>query len=87
MLTTLPYCNFNSYCENTKLYLILIYRHADCFKSINLKAANSQYVFKQYNTIRPLAGYGLPPPRGEFCRLYFFLKPNVLQGLCNMLAL
>ena len=35
---------------------------------------------------RPLAGYGLPPPQGEFCRPYF-LKPNVLRGFCNMLAL
>ena len=37
---------------------------------------------------RPLAGYGLHPPEEEFCRLYFLLlKPNVLQGFCNMLAL
>ena len=48
MLTTLPYCNFKSYCANTKLYLILICRHAGCFKSIYLKAAFDKYTFKQY---------------------------------------
>ena len=48
MLTTLPYCNLKSYCANTKLYLIRIYRHADCLKGIYLKAANDQYASKQY---------------------------------------
>ena len=48
MLTTLPYCYFKSYSANTKLYIILIYRHAACFKSIYLTAANSQSVYKQY---------------------------------------
>ena len=33
MLTTLLYCNLELYCANTKLYLILIYRHADCLKT------------------------------------------------------
>ena len=47
MLTTLLYCNFNSYCANTKLYLILFYRHADCLKSIYQIAANSKYAIKQ----------------------------------------
>ena len=48
MLTTLPYYNFKSYCANTKFCLILIYRHADCLKSIYQKATNNQYAFKQY---------------------------------------
>ena len=48
MLTTLPHCNFKSYCANTNVYIILIYRHADCLNSIYLKAANNQYAFKQY---------------------------------------
>ena len=30
MLTTLPYYSFKSYFANTKLYLIIIYRHAVC---------------------------------------------------------
>ena len=35
---------------------------------------------------RPLAGYGLPPLRGNL-KTIFFMKPNVLQGFCNILAL
>ena len=52
MLITLLYCNFKSYCANTKLYLILIYRHADCLKSIYQIAANSKYAFKQYTSMQ-----------------------------------
>ena len=48
MLAALPYCYFKSYCANTKLYLILIYRLADCLQHMYLKATNSQYAFKQY---------------------------------------
>ena len=48
MLAALPYSNFKLYCANTKLYLILIYRLADCLNYIYLKATNNQYVFKQY---------------------------------------
>ena len=48
MLAALPYCNFKSYCANTKLYLILNYRLADCDKQMYLKALNNQYAFKQY---------------------------------------
>ena len=33
VLTTLPYCNYKSYCSITKLYLIFIYVNADCLKS------------------------------------------------------
>ena len=64
MLTTLPYCNFKSYCGNTKLYLIIIHRHADCFKNVYLKATNSQYVIKQYTTM--------------ILQLYMLLTSNVL---------
>ena len=64
MLTTLPYWNFKSYCANTKLYLILIHRHADCFKSVYLKATNSQFIIKQYTTM--------------ILQLYMLLTSNVL---------
>ena len=64
MLTTLPYCNFKSYCANTKLYLILIYRHADCLKSIYQKVANNQYAFKQCTSM--------------ILQLYMLLTSNVL---------
>ena len=33
MLTTLPYYSFKSYFANTKLNLIIIYRHAVCLKT------------------------------------------------------
>ena len=52
MLTTLFYYNFKTYCANTKLYLILIYRHADCLKSIYQIAANSKYALKQYTSVK-----------------------------------
>ena len=40
------------------------------------------------STCRPLAGYGLPPPTpGGILYIIFFLKHNVLQAFCNMLAL
>ena len=64
MFTTLLYCNFKSYCENTKLYLILIYRHADCLKSIYHIAENSKYAFKQYTSMK--------------WQLYMLLTSNVL---------
>ena len=50
MLTTLPYYSFKSYFANTKLYLIIIYRHAVCLKTF-LNEGNSRYAFKQYTTI------------------------------------
>ena len=43
----------------------------------NLKATSSGMRFRGLSKIhyigfiRPLAGYGLPPPHGEFCRSYF----------------
>ena len=37
-----------SYCSNTKLYIFFIYTHADCLKSTQLNAANSQYAIKQH---------------------------------------
>ena len=52
MLTTLLYCNFKSYCANTKLHLILTYRHVDCPQSIYQIAANSKYAFKQYTFMK-----------------------------------
>ena len=64
MLTTLPYCNFKSYCANTKLYLILIYRHADCLNSNYLQSANEQYGFRQYTPM--------------ILQLYMLLTSNVL---------
>ena len=64
MLAALPYCNFESYCVNTKLYLILIYGHADCLKHIYLKATNNQYAFKQYTPV--------------LLQLYMLLTSNVL---------
>ena len=64
MLTTLPYRNFKSYCANTKLYQILIYRHADCLKSIYQKAPNNKYAFKQYTSM--------------IWQLYMLLTSNVL---------
>ena len=64
MLTTLPYCNFKSYCANTKLYLIPIYRHADCLKSNYLQSTNEQYAFKQYTPM--------------ILQLYMLLTSNVL---------
>ena len=33
LLTTLPYYSFKTYFANTKLYLIIIYRHAVCLKT------------------------------------------------------
>ena len=87
MLTTLPYCNFKSYRANTctKLYLNLIYQHDDCFKSIYLKAANSQYVFKKYtpmllqlymlltsNELLLIKTNNLKTSKGELCTLYFY---------------
>ena len=38
-----------SYFENTKLYLIIIYRHVVCLKK--LKEGDNRYVFKQYTTM------------------------------------
>ena len=64
MLTTLLYCNFKSYCANTKLYPILIYRHSDCLKNIYQMAANSEYAFKQYTSMKR--------------QLYMLLTLNVL---------
>ena len=66
MLAALPYCNFKSYCINTKLYLILIYRLADCLKHIYLKAKkiNNQYAFKQNTSM--------------LLQLYMLLTSNVL---------
>ena len=64
MLATLPYCNFKSYCANTKLYLILIYRLADCLKHIYPTATNNQYAFKQYTPM--------------ILKLYMLLTSNVL---------
>ena len=63
-LAALPYCNFKSYCANTKLYLILIYRLADCLKQIYLKATNNQYAFHQYTPM--------------LLQLYILLTSNVL---------
>ena len=64
MLTALPYWNFKTYCANTKVYLILIYRHADSLRSIYLKAANNQYAFKHYTPM--------------ILQLYMLLTSNVL---------
>ena len=64
MLAALPYGNFKSYCANTKLYLILIYRLADCLKHIYLKAISNQYAFKQYTPM--------------LLQLYMLLTSNVL---------
>ena len=64
MLAALPYCNFESYCADTKLYQILIYRLADCLKHIYLKATNNQSVFKQYTPM--------------LLHLYMLLTTNVL---------
>ena len=64
MLITLPYCKFKSYWTNTKLYLNLIYRHADYLNGIYLKAANDQYAFKQ---LTPM-----------ILQLYMLLTSNVL---------
>ena len=64
MLAALPYCNFKSYCANTKLYLILIYRLADCLKHIYLKATNNQCAFKQNTSM--------------LFQLYMLLASNVL---------
>ena len=50
MLTTLPYSNFKCHRANTKLYLILIYTHADCLKSIYQKEVYNKYAFKQYTS-------------------------------------
>ena len=55
---------FKSYCADTKLYLILVYRHAYCFKSIYQIAANSKYAFKQYTSLK--------------WQLYMLLTSNVL---------
>ena len=64
MLAALPYCNFKSYCANTKLYLILIHRLADCLKHIYLKATNNQFAFKQNTSM--------------LFQLYMLLTSNVL---------
>ena len=64
MLAALPYCNFKSYYANTKSYLFLIYRRADCLKHIHLKATNNQYAFKQYTPM--------------LLQLYMLLISNVL---------
>ena len=64
MLAALPYCNFKSYCANTKLHLILVYRLADCHTHIYLKATNNQYAFKQYTPM--------------LLQLYMLLTSNVL---------
>ena len=47
-----------------KLYLILIYRYADCIKSMYLKTANNQYAFKEYTPM--------------ILQLYTLLTSNVL---------
>ena len=49
MLTTLPYYSFKSYFANTKLHLIIIYRHAVCLKTF-LNEGNNRYAFKPYTT-------------------------------------
>ena len=64
MLATLPYCNFKSYCANTKLYLNLIYRLADGLKHIYPKASYNQCAFKQYTPM--------------ILQLYMLLTSNVL---------
>ena len=46
MLTTLPYYSFKSYFANTKLYRIIIHRHANCLKTFS-NEGNSQYTFKK----------------------------------------
>ena len=46
MLTALPFCNFKSYCANTKVNLILIYRHADC-----LIVSKGGKIRNQYNQV------------------------------------
>ena len=47
-----------------------------------------EYAHSGFGSFRPLAGYGLPPPPpGGILQIIFFLKPNVLQGFCNTLAL
>ena len=52
MLTTLPSYSFKSYLANTKLYLIITYRHAVCLKTFSfLNEGNSRYAFKQYTTM------------------------------------
>ena len=50
MLSTLPYYSFKFYFENTKLYLIITYRHADGLKTF-LKEGDNRYAFKQYTTM------------------------------------
>ena len=47
MLTPLPFNCIKLYCANTKLTLILIYRHAHCIESFKINAANTQYATKQ----------------------------------------
>ena len=64
MLAALPYCNFKSYCANTKLYLVLIYQLVDCLKHIYLKVNNNKYAFKQYTPM--------------LLQLYMLLTSNVL---------
>ena len=51
------------------------------------EAASPLWCNGKIHLTRPLAGYGLPPPPGGILKTIFFLKPNVLQGFCNMLAL
>ena len=50
MLTMLPYYSFKFYFSNTKLYRIIIYRHAVCLKTF-LNGRNSRYAFKQNTTM------------------------------------
>ena len=50
MLTTLPYYSLKFYFSNTKLYQIIIYRHAVCLKT-SLNRGNSRYAFKQYTAM------------------------------------
>ena len=47
MLDTLPYYSFKSYFANTKLYLIIIYRHAVCLQTF----LNEGNAFKQNTTM------------------------------------
>ena len=47
MLTLPPYKTLKSYCADTKLNILLIYRHAHGIESTYINAANSHYATKR----------------------------------------
>ena len=60
------------FCSDIQFYLFMI--PYLCFISL---LDLDLYVLRDDALIsyRPLAGYGLPPPQGEFCRPYFSWSP------------